>query len=103
MSQVVIEGFFIMVLFCAFGIIGTICFGPMADYIHDFGDAYITSIGVAPQYNLIDTASYFIDDLHLLLIFCPIIGVVIFILSILQKTRYDSYIEAEEQMGPRYW
>jgi hypothetical protein len=102
MSQAVVRGFIIMVVLVAFGIVGTMTFGTIGDYLVHYGMQTLTQFGwsMPEQYDTMPGAMMGITAMHIVFRLLPLLGVACFILSLFAKTRYDSYTVPEDDYTP---
>lgn len=91
----VFEGFIIMWTFIAGGIVLTMALGTVMDILVD--EVVDMNVGISEKWNTLSMIMCLVTDLHLILILFPVIGISIFIISILKRTKYDQYLEPEEE------
>ena len=87
----VYEGALIMLIFCLGGFIATIGLGTTMDVLVDEAADQMVAFDVPESWNTLDEMMWCVTDLHLLLLFFPIIGILVFVISVVHKTRYDQY------------
>jgi nitrate reductase gamma subunit len=98
----VIRGFFIMVVLVLTGIVGIMAFGTMIDYLVDYTMNYRVLMGwnIPEAWDTTPAAMSVIPLIHIVFRVLPIIGIFAFIISIFEKTRYDSYTATEDEFVP---
>ena len=87
----VFEGALLMIIFCLGGVVATISLGTIMDILTDEAATQMVTFNVPEQWNTLDEMLWCVTDMHLLLIMFPILGILIFIVSVVHKTRYDQY------------
>lgn len=103
MPLAVIRGFFIMVVMIVVGVIGTIAFGTMSDYLVSYSMMFRAQMGInIPEaWDTTPVAISTLSVIHITFRMLPIVGIFCFIVSIFQKTRYDeSVVLSEDEYQP---
>ena len=104
----VFEGALIMLIFCLGGYVLTIGLGTIMDVLVDVVADMNLEFGITEAWNTLPLIMPLVTDLHLLLILTPILGILVFVISVVHKTRYDQYedsymvTEGEEAMMEEY-
>jgi len=102
------EGALVMLVFCLGGFIATIGLGTLMDVLVDESVDMMIAFNVPESWNTLPQIMWLVTDLHLLLIMIPILGILLFVVSVVHKTRYDQYrdsymvTEDEEMLMEEY-
>ena len=96
------EGALIAVVFVLGSFAATAGLGAIMDTFVDLAADTMVEYNISEEWNTLDTCMVFVTDLHLLLILMPIVGILIFVISVVARTKYDKYGGSEMYSEEEY-
>ena len=95
--QTVAKGFLTMCILILMGILLTMSIGTIMDYMLYviFGFYDVMGWSMPEEYETLSAIMPLYTFMHILFRALPVIGVLVFVLSVFEKTRYDSYTAPE--------